>query len=186
MVSDLLPCWLDRPLSYLCTISERFSQNEPALYCISRDHSYRPDMLPEWAVILGMSIESLKIRMTCSRCKPNENAIISMWSDSRSTLSQRNELQRHLTHIVQLCENESQVSASMSLIYPLLTTLCCCLVVQPIETILSAAVGGFVVVSAAVLRVYLGYAYVGNRLLTASLDYEETGWYAACLPHLGA
>ncbi|KAK9827408.1 hypothetical protein WJX74_000205 [Apatococcus lobatus] len=48
---------------------------------------------------------------------------------------------------------------------------------QPLETILSAAVGGLVVVSAAVLRVYLGYAYVGNRLLTASLEYEETGWY---------
>ena len=49
---------------------------------------------------------------------------------------------------------------------------------QPLETILSAAVGGLVVVSAAVLRVYLGYAYVGNRLLTASLEYEETGWYS--------
>ena len=55
---------------------------------------------------------------------------------------------------------------------------------QPIETVLSAAVGGFVVVCAAVLRVYLGYSYVGNRLLTASLEYEETGWcvcFCSCI-----
>jgi hypothetical protein len=24
---------------------------------------------------------------------------------------------------------------------------------------------------------YLGWAYVGNRLLSATVEYEETGWY---------
>nr|XP_027079565.1 protein CONSERVED IN THE GREEN LINEAGE AND DIATOMS 27, chloroplastic-like [Coffea arabica] len=28
-----------------------------------------------------------------------------------------------------------------------------------------------------VVRMYLGWAYVGNRLLSATVEYEETGWY---------
>ncbi|AQK88058.1 hypothetical protein ZEAMMB73_Zm00001d038853 [Zea mays] len=27
------------------------------------------------------------------------------------------------------------------------------------------------------MRMYLGWAYVGNRLLSATVEYEETGWY---------
>ena len=29
----------------------------------------------------------------------------------------------------------------------------------------------------AVLRIYLGWSYVGDRLLSAAVPYEETGWY---------
>ena len=31
-------------------------------------------------------------------------------------------------------------------------------------------------VAVAILRIYLGWAYVGNRLLSAAVDYEESGW----------
>jgi hypothetical protein len=27
-----------------------------------------------------------------------------------------------------------------------------------------------------IIRIYLGWSYVGNRLLSASVAYEETGW----------
>lgn len=30
----------------------------------------------------------------------------------------------------------------------------------------------------ALVRVYLGWAYVGDRLLSAVVEYEETGWRA--------
>ncbi|KAJ6814627.1 putative uncharacterized protein ycf36 [Iris pallida] len=36
---------------------------------------------------------------------------------------------------------------------------------------------GLLAVTLAVLRMYLGWAYVGNRLLSATVEYEETGWY---------
>lgn len=42
---------------------------------------------------------------------------------------------------------------------------------------MSAAIGALVVVAVAVLRIYLGWAYVGDRLLSAAVEYEETGWY---------
>jgi hypothetical protein len=48
---------------------------------------------------------------------------------------------------------------------------------QPLEFALSAATGAFVVVSIAILRIWLGWEYVGKRLLSASVEYEETGWY---------
>lgn len=48
---------------------------------------------------------------------------------------------------------------------------------QPLECFLSTASSGLVVVLLAVLRVYLGWSYVGNRLLSAVIPYEETGWY---------
>lgn len=48
---------------------------------------------------------------------------------------------------------------------------------QPFEVILSASLGSFLVVAAASLRIYLGWKYVGDRLMTATLEYEETGWY---------
>ena len=37
--------------------------------------------------------------------------------------------------------------------------------------------GIFFVVTLVVVRLYLGWAYVGNRLLSATVKYEETGWY---------
>ncbi|XP_043719417.1 protein CONSERVED IN THE GREEN LINEAGE AND DIATOMS 27, chloroplastic-like [Telopea speciosissima] len=48
---------------------------------------------------------------------------------------------------------------------------------QPLNCVLGAASSGLFVVTLAVLRMYLGWAYVGNRLLSATVEYEETGWY---------
>ncbi|KAJ4952633.1 hypothetical protein NE237_029465 [Protea cynaroides] len=48
---------------------------------------------------------------------------------------------------------------------------------KPLSCVLGAASSGLTVVTLAVLRMYLGWAYVGNRLLSATVDYEETGWY---------
>lgn len=48
---------------------------------------------------------------------------------------------------------------------------------QPIEFVVSASIGALLVVAVAVLRIYLGWAYVGDRLLSAAVEYEETGWY---------
>lgn len=40
-----------------------------------------------------------------------------------------------------------------------------------------ALCGGLLAVTLAVLRMYLGWAFVGNRLFSAVVEYEETGWY---------
>lgn len=48
---------------------------------------------------------------------------------------------------------------------------------QPVQFLLAAGSGGLVPVVFVALRVYLGWAYVGNRLLSAVVEYEETGWY---------
>ncbi|GAA0173372.1 hypothetical protein LIER_27000 [Lithospermum erythrorhizon] len=46
-----------------------------------------------------------------------------------------------------------------------------------LDRFLVAVSTGLFVVTLAVLRMYLGWAYVGNRLLSATVEYEETGWY---------
>ncbi|XP_048134165.1 uncharacterized protein ycf36 isoform X1 [Rhodamnia argentea] len=48
---------------------------------------------------------------------------------------------------------------------------------EPAKRALGAVSSGIVVVTLAVVRMYLGWAYVGNRLLSATVEYEETGWY---------
>ncbi|KAJ4708190.1 DUF1230 family protein [Melia azedarach] len=48
---------------------------------------------------------------------------------------------------------------------------------EPFKRILGAVSSGILVVTLAVVRMYLGWAYVGNRLLSATVEYEETGWY---------
>lgn len=48
---------------------------------------------------------------------------------------------------------------------------------QTAEFVLSAMTGSLLVVAVVVLRLYLGWSYVGERLLSASVEYEETGWY---------
>ncbi|KAL0017605.1 hypothetical protein SO802_004674 [Lithocarpus litseifolius] len=48
---------------------------------------------------------------------------------------------------------------------------------EPLKRVLCAFSSGVFVVTLAVLRMYLGWAYVGNRLLSATVEYEETGWY---------
>lgn len=60
-----------------------------------------------------------------------------------------------------------------------------CWVLQPAEWMMSGTLGALAVVAAAVVRIYLGWAYVGNRLLSAAVEYEETGW-SAFVPTLHA
>ncbi|XP_049373733.1 uncharacterized protein ycf36 isoform X1 [Solanum verrucosum] len=48
---------------------------------------------------------------------------------------------------------------------------------EPLKPFLGAVSGGLIVVTLAVVRMYLGWAYIGNRLLSATVEYEETGWY---------
>jgi hypothetical protein len=48
---------------------------------------------------------------------------------------------------------------------------------QPAEFALAAGAGTLVVVAVALVRIYLAWSYVGNRLLSAVVEYEETGWY---------
>ncbi|KAH9310029.1 hypothetical protein KI387_037940, partial [Taxus chinensis] len=53
--------------------------------------------------------------------------------------------------------------------------------VNPEQELLKCGVGalcgGLLVVTMAAIRMYLGWAYVGNRLFSATVEYEETGWY---------
>lgn len=48
---------------------------------------------------------------------------------------------------------------------------------EPVQLFASAAIGSFFITTILVLRLYIGYAHVGSRLLSATIDYEETGWY---------
>ncbi|GMG99109.1 hypothetical protein Nepgr_000949 [Nepenthes gracilis] len=48
---------------------------------------------------------------------------------------------------------------------------------EPVKLVLGSVATGLFAVTLAVLRMYLGWAYVGNRLLSATVEYEETGWY---------
>lgn len=48
---------------------------------------------------------------------------------------------------------------------------------DPLKFLLAAGIGTFLLVALVVLRIYLGWSYVGNRLLSAVIPYEETGWY---------
>ncbi|KAK9949083.1 hypothetical protein M0R45_004626 [Rubus argutus] len=48
---------------------------------------------------------------------------------------------------------------------------------DPLRFVLAAGTGTLFLVSLIVLRIYLGWSYVGDRLLSAVIPYEETGWY---------
>eukprot|EP00271_Cylindrocystis_brebissonii_P021751 TRINITY_DN795_c0_g1_i2.p1 TRINITY_DN795_c0_g1~~TRINITY_DN795_c0_g1_i2.p1 ORF type:complete len:340 (+),score=44.63 TRINITY_DN795_c0_g1_i2:215-1234(+) len=48
---------------------------------------------------------------------------------------------------------------------------------MPLEFALAASAGAFFAVAILLLRMYLGWSYVGDRLLSAVIPYEETGWY---------
>ncbi|CAO2828198.1 unnamed protein product [Amaranthus hypochondriacus] len=48
---------------------------------------------------------------------------------------------------------------------------------EPLRFILAAGTGSLFLVSLIVLRIYLGWSFVGDRLLSAVVPYEETGWY---------
>lgn len=48
---------------------------------------------------------------------------------------------------------------------------------EPLRFLLAGGAGALFAVAVIVLRLYLGWSYVGNRLLSAVVPYEETGWY---------
>ncbi|XAR51343.1 hypothetical protein NMG60_11005944 [Bertholletia excelsa] len=48
---------------------------------------------------------------------------------------------------------------------------------DPLRFVLAAGTGTLFLVSLIVLRIYLGWSYVGDRLLSAVIPYEESGWY---------
>mmetsp|Transcript_45259 Transcript_45259/g.75507 ORF Transcript_45259/g.75507 Transcript_45259/m.75507 type:complete len:321 (+) Transcript_45259:101-1063(+) len=48
---------------------------------------------------------------------------------------------------------------------------------QPLQFALAGGCGALVPVVFCTLRIYLGWSYVGDRLLSAVVEYEETGWY---------
>lgn len=48
---------------------------------------------------------------------------------------------------------------------------------DPVRFILASGTGTLFIVSLIVLRIYLGWSYVGDRLLSAVIPYEESGWY---------
>ncbi|PIA33115.1 hypothetical protein AQUCO_04200106v1 [Aquilegia coerulea] len=48
---------------------------------------------------------------------------------------------------------------------------------EPLRFLLAAGTGTLFLVALVVLRIYLGWSYVGDRLLSAVIPYEETGWY---------
>lgn len=47
----------------------------------------------------------------------------------------------------------------------------------PAQFLLSAAAGAMVIPALALLRLWLGWFYVRDRLLKAEIFYEESGWY---------
>ncbi|GAY50210.1 hypothetical protein CUMW_124900 [Citrus unshiu] len=48
---------------------------------------------------------------------------------------------------------------------------------EPLRFVLAAGTGTLFLASLIVLRIYLGWSYVGDRLLSAVIPYEESGWY---------
>ncbi|XP_074295304.1 protein CONSERVED IN THE GREEN LINEAGE AND DIATOMS 27, chloroplastic [Silene latifolia] len=48
---------------------------------------------------------------------------------------------------------------------------------EPLRLILAAGTGTLFLTSLIILRIYLGWSYVGDRLLSAVIPYEESGWY---------
>ncbi|XP_048232414.1 protein CONSERVED IN THE GREEN LINEAGE AND DIATOMS 27, chloroplastic isoform X2 [Ricinus communis] len=48
---------------------------------------------------------------------------------------------------------------------------------EPLRFVLAAGTGTLLLVSLIILRIYLGWSYVGDRLLSAVVPYEESGWY---------
>ncbi|OWM65670.1 protein CONSERVED IN THE GREEN LINEAGE AND DIATOMS 27, chloroplastic [Punica granatum] len=48
---------------------------------------------------------------------------------------------------------------------------------EPLRFVLAAGTGTLFLVSLIVLRIYLGWSYIGDRLLSAVIPYEESGWY---------
>jgi hypothetical protein len=48
---------------------------------------------------------------------------------------------------------------------------------EPLQCLVSASAGSMFIVTVLVWRLYLGWQHVGDRLISATVEYEETGWY---------
>ena len=48
---------------------------------------------------------------------------------------------------------------------------------HPVQFALSGAAGASLMVALALLRLYLGWSYIRDRLLNETVFYEESGWY---------
>ncbi|NEQ26577.1 MAG: CGLD27 family protein, partial [Microcoleus sp. SIO2G3] len=48
---------------------------------------------------------------------------------------------------------------------------------HPLQFLLSAAIGASILPTLALLRLYLGWIYVRDRLIQENIFYEESGWY---------
>ncbi|MEW5307056.1 MAG: hypothetical protein WDW36_009474 [Sanguina aurantia] len=48
---------------------------------------------------------------------------------------------------------------------------------EAVQCLSSATAGSMFVVIILVLRMFVGYSHVGSRLLSATVEYEESGWY---------
>ena len=83
-------------------------------------------------------------------------------------------------HVLHGCISAAQ-HEQMCICMPCCAEHACC--VQPIQFMLSSTTGSLAVVAVAILRIYLGWAYVGNRLLSAAVDYEESGWCVLTASH---
>nr|YP_009546034.1 hypothetical protein Ycf36 [Glaucocystis incrassata]ASQ40095.1 hypothetical protein Ycf36 [Glaucocystis incrassata] len=49
--------------------------------------------------------------------------------------------------------------------------------VNPLNLFLKGCIGASLLLSLNIVRLYLGWSYVGQRLLSATVRYEESGWY---------
>ena len=45
---------------------------------------------------------------------------------------------------------------------------------EPVQFVVAASIGSWFVVTVTLLRLYLGWSFVGNRLLAATVEYEGT------------
>ncbi|AGY57609.1 CGLD27 family protein [Gloeobacter kilaueensis] len=48
---------------------------------------------------------------------------------------------------------------------------------MPVQFFIGGAGGAAILLGLVLLRLYLGWSYIHTRLLSASVHYEETGWY---------
>lgn len=48
---------------------------------------------------------------------------------------------------------------------------------HPLRFVLSSSAGAAFILGLTLLRLYLGWFYVRSRLLSSTVDYEESGWY---------
>ncbi len=46
-----------------------------------------------------------------------------------------------------------------------------------LQCVAAASAGSSFIVTVLVWRLYLGWQHVGDRLISATVEYEETGWY---------